>query len=209
MSYILGALKKAESDRARDRGVQLDTWNQDEWDEPKPRIQNKGLMISVVIVIFLLVLVVAMLAFQLVFTNIKSTTTAETQRIQSISADQNDLASAAEIDSTERVDSNSVEAVYIAAQDSVKRQGSSFGSPVDSLMDDKQVDAAPPTFSGHMYFPSNRTLSRVFSDSGSHREGELIGRYKVERIEESRVFLSLNGSGSSSSAELIEVSLTQ
>jgi len=35
VSYLLGALKKAEKERARDKGMNMDSWNQDDWEEPE------------------------------------------------------------------------------------------------------------------------------------------------------------------------------
>jgi len=46
-----------------------------------------------------------------------------------------------------------------------------------------------PKFSGHMYFPANKTLSRVFSEGGSYKEGQQLGRFLVESIEELNVVL--------------------
>jgi len=61
---------------------------------------------------------------------------------------------------------------------------------VSSDQDELDNQSVMPNFSGHLYFPGNSRLSRVFANSSTYREGETISGYRIEQILEDELVLS-------------------
>ncbi|MEQ8953183.1 MAG: hypothetical protein RL120_03550 [Gammaproteobacteria bacterium] len=58
MSYILGALKKADQERRRESDVKLADWDQDAWNDPTPADNSSRWLIGLATAGLVVVLVV-------------------------------------------------------------------------------------------------------------------------------------------------------
>ena len=161
MSYILGALSKAEKDRKRDRALDLQDWDQQAWEPPECAEPSKNRLLWLICLILLLVLVLFVwLAYQIILSPSTQIPQSESPAVQQL------IPSAAKPTSTTMQLPQNAQADVPAPQ-------------------------TLPAFSGSIYFPNKPSLSRVFSGAKSLRERDMINGYRIEEIAEQQVLLSL------------------
>ena len=202
MSYILGALKKAEKERKRDQAPGFDHWNREEWAKPGGSGPGGKLVLYATLLALMLALIIfAWLAYKILILPNRTTSPAPE-----------------EVDRTEparmgSVNPRSEEVVPVYADTelpvvvgrpgrtpgkvSVKEAPQGEPRATNRIASPKSTGInrsyAPPTFSGHIYFSNQNHLSRVFSGSESYREGDEVDGYLIERIGETQVLLSRGG----------------
>jgi hypothetical protein len=187
MSYILGALKKADQERRRSSETRLADWDQDEWDDPTPKDYTIRWLIGIVLVGLALVLsIFGFVAFRVLET---------VPQNSAMSIEQNRPVtqlpeSEAEVSS---YPDNDVQAglPMEKLEEGIAQSGMS-GQDMGEEESSGSAEALPD-FSGHLYFPGNPGLSRVFANASSYTEGELIDGYRIEQIGEQAVLLSKDG----------------
>lgn len=192
MSYILGALKRAEKERAGDKPVSLNEWNRDDWDQLESEKGGSKLLLWLVSFTLISVLIIfAVLAYKIMSAAPEQVASTEsewqtgsadrfgTDRREIDSGGQN-AGSKPEIDA---VQLNQAEVVPV------------FVDLTKAVDVPSEIQSRPefPEFSGHMYFPNSAQLSRVFSGASSYRQGETIEGYLIAEIEEAEVVLSFEG----------------
>lgn len=188
MSYILGALKKAEKERRRDRGLDLNDWDQDSWNQAGQSGSQNSLLLWMVSATLLVVLVIfAWLAYRIIGASPQTTST-QAPVIESASPVVEVISKEIDQESKEsiRVEPTEIVPVIIEVNEAALEPGNAdYGAQAD--------EAVLPEFSGHIYFPGNSSLSRVFSGADSYREGDLISAYRVKEILEREVILENQG----------------
>lgn len=184
MSYILGALKKADRERRRASEVKIADWDQDAWEDPTPVDHTARWLIgSVVAGLVVVSSVFGFVAYQVL---------EAVPQDSSISVEGNTLAM------------RDLEDVPVSERSTVIDQQETFmEEPVEESADQVELqrqgqeppvtDGALPEFSGHLYFPGNPGMSRVFANSSSYKEGEIVNGYRIEQIGEQMLMLSKDG----------------
>lgn len=181
MSYILGALKKADRERRRESEVRIADWDQDAWNDPTPADNTSRWLIGLAAAGLILVLAISgFVAFRVLETVPQSQPLAA---VEDASPDTSPDFSAADIAANEE------QQLPVSAVDQRVEEGS-FERAADVP---KPESEGLPEFSGHLYFPGNPAMSRVFANSSSYREGELIDGYRVEQILEEELVVSKDG----------------
>lgn len=182
MSYILGALKKADRERRRETEVKVADWDQDAWSDPTPADNTSRWLIGLATTGLILVLAVfGFVAFRVLESVPQSQPhTAAEDASPNISPDF----PAADVATNEE------QQLPVSAVDQRVEEGSFEGAADEAS---ESVSEALPEFSGHLYFPGNPAMSRIFAGSSSYREGELINGYRVEQILEEQLVLSKDG----------------
>lgn len=197
MSYILGALKKAEKERKRDRSLNLEDWDQEEWNKPKEPSITNNLMLYLVLAMLMFVLIIfSWLAYRILITPNQATySDASTEQAGSAQIDTREVEQKERIESDQIIDASSDEVVpvYVDSPSDTQATSVTENSRQSASPQKSSSSAELPEFSGHIYFPNNARLSRVFSGSNAYREDEMVGGYRVEEIREGEVLLSLGG----------------
>ena len=177
MSYILGALKKAEKERKSDKPLDFDNWDKQEWTTPSESNSGSYLLVYVSGAVLVLMLVLlCWLAYKVV---IKPEPVYVPEANHQAAETTQQVAPAKVIDVSEE----EVQSVSEASQP----------EPVQSVQPEPGSRPALPSFSGHIYFSNNKSLSRVFSGADAYREGQEVGGYLVERIENRGFWVSFDG----------------
>lgn len=220
MSYILGALKKAEKDRKRDQALDLDSWDQDDWSRPGETHPDNNIILYAVLSTLMLVLILfAWLAYELLIMPQQAVVPSSQVTVNRggqapVTMDVIDARTEevvpvyVEPESTEvplqaAEPVKEVEKPYATSIVVKTGQADQTAAPVISRskapQEARKIPAtstkrpALPTFSGHIYFPNNHRLSRVFSGPNSYREGDEVEGYLIERIGEGVAVLSFAG----------------
>ena len=180
MSYILGALKKAERERKRDQPLQLEDWEQSHWPPPESSSGNRVWWISGLILLSLIGLILLWMQLSTNASRLSVTEQTESQ-----------------VDVSETADAPTITPLMSVS--------TPLPLPLEKLPKEPQLQAVlvpsetenltveveePPRFSGHLFFPDNSELNRVFSNGSSYRQGEIIDGYRIELIEEDEVLLT-------------------
>jgi len=208
MSYILGALKKAEKDRKHDKAVNLENWDQEDWSRPKEFGSDSNTMLFAILSVLMLVLILfSWLVYKvLIMPNqtVLSPTVSEIEqvdpvRMEVIDASSDDVIPVyVEPENTEIPLKTSPLIQRAPVKEASKpKVVSNSAKPIETTKRETNqpsvVRPELPKFSGHIYFPNNDRLSRVFSGPNSYREGDEVEGYLVERIGEGVVVLSFAG----------------
>lgn len=183
MSYILGALKKAEKDRRRERSLDLNDWDQESWDNPAAKSQDNHLLLWIMMVtLLLLVLMIGWLAFKVM--GDQHTPSVQTSSSAIYEAPVRQALPAPSTPQRQTEDFN-------------ERPRAQVNQPTAASQDLEVVASTPteslPDFTGHIFFAGNSQLSRVFSGSVSYREGDTVSGYLIEDILEEELVLSRQG----------------
>ena len=174
MSYILGALKKAEKDRRRERSLDLNDWDQENWDNPAAKTKENHLLLwFVMIILLLLILIIGWLAYQVMGQGSGANLAQDSQPQYQAQLQSSPVTS--QPPSTQVRESQNTQIVQTVQSASVA------------------VSQELPEFTGHIYFAGNSHLSRVFAGSITYREGDLVSGYRIEQILESELVLSRAG----------------
>jgi hypothetical protein len=196
MSYILGALKKADQERRRENDVKISDWDQDSWDDPTPADNTSHWLLG--LVGFGLVMVLAVFGF-VAFQVLETVPTAQpvaAVESEAIESEPVAVRGAVRVEAaTMPLESDQYPAdAPVASANRIEQQAGMEKTHLDQSPDPGQADLADqpnmPDFSGHLYFPGNSGLSRVFANSSSYREGDTINGYRVEQILEDELVLS-------------------
>ena len=196
MSYILGALKKAEKERKSDKPLDFDNWDKQEWSTPSESSAGSYLLVYVSgAVLVLMLALLCWLAYKVV---IKPEPVYVPEANHQAAETTQQVAPAKVIDVSEE----EVQTVYTEPEDNLAPASSvvsqpvreaSQPEPVQSVQPEPASRPALPSFSGHIYFSNNKSLSRVFSGADAYREGQEVGGYLVERIENRGFWVSFDG----------------
>lgn len=188
MSYILGALKKADQERRRASEVKISDWDQDAWDDPTPADNTARWLIgSVVVGLILVVLVFSFVAFRVL--------EAVPPRYSVDTADETSSDGVPEeVLSTESAAVQNTELSLQGVTDAAVPENTLRQEQLQEANSDQPEKAESlPEFSGHLYFPGNPGLSRVFANSASYTEGDTVNGYRIDQIGEEILVLSRDG----------------
>ena len=197
MSYILGALKKADQERRRESDVRIADWDQDSWDDPTSTDNTSRWLIGLVVFVLVLVLsVFGFIAFR-VLEAVAPDRTVVAETSEPMAAGESPTGGVAQnpadatLAATNRIEQQEANASEAEMAQPSPASSSGLGSGSSSVRSEPPVDQSfMPDFSGHLYFPGNSGLSRVFANSSSYREGDTINGYRVEQILEDELVLS-------------------
>ena len=196
MSYILGALKKAEKERKSDKPLDFDNWDKQEWSTPSESSAGSYLLVYVSgAVLVLMLALLCWLAYKVV---IKPALVNMPEANHRLDETGQQAVSAGLIDVSEEA----IQPVHIEPEDSPAPASPIVRQPARAIRQPEPAQIAQPEpasrsvfprFSGHIYFANNKSLSRVFSGADTYREGQQVGGYLIERIETRGVWVSLEG----------------
>ncbi|MEQ9210241.1 MAG: hypothetical protein RLN96_10435, partial [Pseudomonadales bacterium] len=142
MSYILGALKKADQERRRESDVKLADWDQDAWNDPTPADNSSRWLIGLATAGLVVVLVVfGFVAFRVLESVPQSQPLALVEDASSKIA--SDLPHAAVV-------ANEQQPASAVNQRELEEP---FEDASDVATEPESEDL--PEFSGHLYFPGN------------------------------------------------------
>lgn len=221
MSYILGALKKAENERKPEKELDFNNWDQKDWVRPsQPKTQNNQILYVLLSALLLVLIIFSFLAYRIL---IKPAPVAADNPVPTAAIREVHTSKPAAMGIEDARVEQAVP-VYIspyqqqAQPASVPKEPPKTSAPMvkldkrpeptmslnqDSNRGSGSSQAATslnrinppdlPEFSGHIYFANNSRLSRVFSGSNSFREGETVGGYRIKSIREGEVLLDYQG----------------
>jgi len=199
MSYILGALKKAEKDRKHDKTVNLENWDQEDWSRPKEFGSDSNTMLFVILFSWLVYKVLIMPNQTVLSPTVSEIEQVDPVRMEVIDASSDDVIPVyVEPENTEiPLKTSPLIQRALVKEASKPKVVSNSAKPIEPTKRETNqpsvVRPELPKFSGHIYFPNNDRLSRVFSGPNSYREGDEVEGYLVERIGEGGVVLSFAG----------------
>ena len=197
MSYILGALKKADQERRRESDVKISDWDQDFWNDPTPADNTSRWLIGLVGFGMVLVLIVfGFVAFR-VLEAVPPAAPVAAVESEAIEGGQTEARAGVDempTGSKPYPSEATIASATLGQQEVNNQQGEmekAFSiQDVSSDQDELDNQSVMPNFSGHLYFPGNSRLSRVFANSSTYREGETISGYRIEQILEDELVLS-------------------
>lgn len=160
MSYILSALRKAEKERKGGSQADADQWDAADWNSPATSSRTTWVFKLTVAVATLLLAAVVILLWLLMHplsesTDIESDIPSNDQ-VETIQLNT-PVAGPVQLEIEEVPDSPSPELLQLSVS-------------VEDFVGDPEL----PTITGHLYFPANESLSRLFGETGSYREGHVF-----------------------------------
>lgn len=173
MSYILGALRKAEQERKGESETDFDDWNSDDWNTQEKK-QGSGQWLWIVLVVVVALLVAILVSLWLLLeqkTNDPELVISEAENY-SIDKQIEDLANP-EAQQTPQAVSQVVISQNPDAQITPK-------SPINQVEIDRSAVPADigepdlPEITGHLFFPTDESLNKVFLDGGSYKVGDTV-----------------------------------
>jgi len=158
MSYILGALKKADQERRRESEVKIADWDQDSWNDPTPSDYTSRWLVGLATAGLIFVLVVfGFVALRVLETVPKSQPTSVVE--SSPSSMTTDLPEPYSMAASEQ-EQISEAAEKLVVQTEVQKNRYAEAA---NVVGEQPDSAGLPEFSGHLYFPGNPGMSLVLS----------------------------------------------
>lgn len=164
MSYILGALRKAERERKGDDADQPEVdWDARTWDSGDARSAsgNRWLKAFLILTAGLLLAAIFLLWMLVNSEQPKSFEENSFSNGQAESAAGDSELAIDSIGSTEQADSSGF-------------SGDSYRTPESTEVIRSTDRPSFPEITGHLYVPANESLSRIFSDTGAFRVGHVF-----------------------------------
>lgn len=167
MSFILSALRKAEQDRKRDSDVGSEDWNSADWnalDSSKPSKKAMGMVFATLAALTFCVLILLWLLLR--SDRPVNMPTFETSAEDVFVADSlSDEASNPE-SAPEQINS-----ISDNTEQGLETIPDQLNVTSVSILDDQRSDPVLPVVTGHLFFPSNTSLNRLFGVEGSYKVG--------------------------------------
>lgn len=167
MSYILGALSKAEKERKRDSGEELSDWDSKEWNaiEPSSGV-GAGLKIVALLVVALLAAIFVLL--WVLIGNLSS------ESVDSNPASPIQTVEQAALEVNPAIPNGAIDPKFRELEMAPELVDDLEMTPNEIATESRALAPDIPVITGHLYVPTNESLSRIFAESGSFRVGHLF-----------------------------------
>lgn len=186
MSYILGALRKADQERKRSSDINLDDWDNDDWNS-RDDTQGLNTWLKILLSVIACILVAIFILLWVLLNGAPGSALAGAEPVVVL-----EEPSARPEDAREggaQADAVSLTTqIQEPAPQVEERQG--FTEQASTTQQVEPTMPSLPEISGHLYFRDDVSLNRIFSKAGSYRVGDSValGLVLVEITEDEAVF---------------------